>query len=332
MSTPYLSIICTGRNDNYGLHFDKRANAFLRHLRRYAQIYPGLFELIFVEWNPLPNAPGIADVLDFEGLDARVITVPAEYHKALPHSDRQPFFEYFAKNVGIRRARAPYILSTNPDILFSEKLFTYFANHKLQNNVLYRIDRYDFHPEQVYAAPAEAMLPLAIEQSFVVHVRWMDLQDQASFSVKGKPMAEWITSTRLPDEPLLEEGVFEANSRNTPHFGIHMNAGGDFALMHRKGWELVHGYAERPAYGSQLDGIMLAHICAKGFRHIVFTKPNIIFHMDHERHEQKPRPHPVYMDVHEEFARIFNEGEFNLSDDDWGMRDTDLPTREWKAA
>jgi hypothetical protein len=46
------------------------------------------------------------------------------------------------KNVGIRRARAPFVLATNIDLLFSDSLFREFKGG-LKPNKLYRADRYD---------------------------------------------------------------------------------------------------------------------------------------------------------------------------------------------
>jgi hypothetical protein len=57
----------------------------------------------------------------------------------------EEFREYFAKNVGIRRARGEYVLVTNPDILISGELISALAiNPTLLNPFsYYRLDRHD---------------------------------------------------------------------------------------------------------------------------------------------------------------------------------------------
>ena len=48
----------------------------------------------------------------------------------LKASERLPLFQMIGKNVGIRRSRAPFVLATNVDIIFSDALFSFLAETK----------------------------------------------------------------------------------------------------------------------------------------------------------------------------------------------------------
>jgi hypothetical protein len=73
----------------------------------------------------------------------RIIEVPPELHATLDHADRLPLFQMIAKNVGIRRARGIFVLATNIDVLFDDRLMQQVAARRLQPGVVYRVDRYD---------------------------------------------------------------------------------------------------------------------------------------------------------------------------------------------
>src|SRR5205823_6881588 len=60
-----------------------------------------------------------------------------------PNSERLPLFQMIAKNAGIRRALAPFVLATNIDILLSDELFAFLGGGGLKGNTMYRVDRHD---------------------------------------------------------------------------------------------------------------------------------------------------------------------------------------------
>lgn len=113
-SRPEIAGVLVGRNDDYIPEFKRLLYSTiqwnLRHL---------LSEVIFVEWNP-PDGRGLLSVdlaRDFKSLRAYV--VPPELHRKLSHDLPFNLLEYHAKNVGIRRARSPWIVATNADAMFA---------------------------------------------------------------------------------------------------------------------------------------------------------------------------------------------------------------------
>lgn len=110
---PRVTGVVVGRNDDYMPDFIGRLYATVRWNLRHL-----LDEVIFVEWNPPPErellSPGLAE--RFESLRAYV--VPPEIHRRVCGNPHFQLMEYHAKNVGIRRARSPFVIATNADAAF----------------------------------------------------------------------------------------------------------------------------------------------------------------------------------------------------------------------
>jgi hypothetical protein len=169
LAPPYVSIVVTGRNDDFGGDFNGR---FFRALRfNHAELTRwGIpYELIFVEWRPIPERPYLATLLEaeFSELDPsqlRSYVVDATYHDALSLNPRLQFQEFIAKNVGVRRARGAFVLTTNTDIYFSRGVIKVLAERSLQAGVLYRAARYDLK-----------------SHTDVSHVDWGQLEDERNY-------------------------------------------------------------------------------------------------------------------------------------------------------
>lgn len=146
-SIPYLSVVVTARNDNHGGSLLRRmqifVNAWIGQCRRH-----GLSsELVVVDWNPPEDRPPLMEALqwpdDLGPCRVRFIQVPSELHRRYQNAEALPLYQMIAKNVGIRRSRGRFILATNIDILFSNELMAFLAEHRLQPGRMYRIDRHD---------------------------------------------------------------------------------------------------------------------------------------------------------------------------------------------
>jgi len=148
MTVPSLSIVLTGRNDNYGGDFNERFFSALQfNLDRLCE-HGVSCEVVIVEWNPVAGRRFLCELLTGHvrlgaGTSLTRIVAAREYHAAMTQNPRLDYLEYVAKNVGIRRAAAPWILATNTDVLFGRTVVEALARGDLSAGTVYRAPRYD---------------------------------------------------------------------------------------------------------------------------------------------------------------------------------------------
>jgi hypothetical protein len=192
----FLSIIITARHDNYGGDFRERIAAPLRFNYEKLSQRDVAYEVILVEWSPIEGRPLLCDMLmkelpEVAGSVLRTIVVAPQYQAAMTQNPRVPYLEYIAKNVGIRRARAPFLLVTNADILLGREVVDGLGHRQLQAGTMYRAPRCD--------------IKLGVDLS---GLRWPALEDPAN-------------QARQPDlkPPLLSSGAgdFLLSDRDTFH-------------------------------------------------------------------------------------------------------------------
>lgn len=252
----YLSFVFAVSNAGYGGNFLERVQNCLDNLYALAEKHKLDAEVILVEWNPPADRPLMRDAIEYNStyIPTRIITVPKEIHDSIPNPHNEKFFEYWAKDVGIRRASGQFILSTNPDNIYSEELISRLAQHDLDPSCFYRINRSDFREGVV----------------FIKHCA------EGSFGLNGSISSD--ESIASPDE----EGYF-----NYPDLGrlpvLHFNASGDFILMHRDAWEAIHGHPE-VSYSLTVDGQTVYLAAKEGLRQITFSEN--MYHQDHGRSEK----------------------------------------------
>jgi hypothetical protein len=144
---PYLSVVATSRNDDHGGSLQRRMQAFVSGWIEQCRRHGLPSELVLVEWNPPEGGESLAEAIRWPTAPGpclvRVVTVPPEVHRRFAHSGELPLFQMIAKNVGIRRGRAPFVLATNIDILFNDEIMSFLASRRLEKGKLYRIDRSD---------------------------------------------------------------------------------------------------------------------------------------------------------------------------------------------
>ena len=145
-----ISIVLTGRNDGYGGDFLARFFRTLRFNHRELVRRQIAHEIVFVEWAPPSDAPRVFDLLlaAVPDLDRRVCSwyeVDARYQEALSLNPRLAYLEFVAKNVGIRRARGRFVLTTNCDVFLGRRVLDVFAREALKPGVVYRAPRHDIN-------------------------------------------------------------------------------------------------------------------------------------------------------------------------------------------
>jgi hypothetical protein len=150
-----LSIVAAGRNDQYDGDSLHRSRVFLYTLVALAKRHNLAAEVILVDWNPPTDRSPLYQALrvpkDVSPLSIRCITVPPELHNRIGNADKIPFFQMWAKNVGIRRASGRFIVCTNMDVVFSEELVKTLVQSKtlLRRDSFYRLDRYDLSRKKI---------------------------------------------------------------------------------------------------------------------------------------------------------------------------------------
>lgn len=135
---PRLAAVTVGRNDDYMADFRERLLATVAWNVKYL-----VSEFIFVEWNPPADRPLLSLELTKKFDCLRAYVVPAEVHQRLCQNRNINLLEYHAKNVGIRRAQSPWILSTNADAAVGFDSINMLLNSELDNEVLWTAERWD---------------------------------------------------------------------------------------------------------------------------------------------------------------------------------------------
>jgi len=169
-----ISVVVTTRNDDHGGDQVARINMFMQSLRHTTELASAEVELVIVEWNPPANRPGLAEVLDFQ-VPTKIIIVPREFHDSFPNNNVGPLFQMIAKNVGIGRAKYPYVCASNPDLFWSAELLLELEP-MLGKNKIFRTPRVDIKSTAIpTAATPEGRVQELLGHEIEWHNRpWMD--------------------------------------------------------------------------------------------------------------------------------------------------------------
>ena len=192
---PFLNIVVTGRNDDYGGQFAKRfCRALTFNLEQLAEKNLTA-EVCLVEWNPVSGRPLLTEELQslLPKWCQRQVTsyvVDSRYQEALSLNPKLGYLEYVAKNVGIRRADARLVLATNTDILFSSPLVEKMSSGELVDGRVYRANRID--------------LKLGIDESKIHN----NLLDNPSNHVPRSPIKPPFYAGAAGDFILLDRDTF----------------------------------------------------------------------------------------------------------------------------
>jgi len=129
-SRPAIAAVVVGRNDDYMSDFAERLYATLEWNIRYLAD-----EVVFVELLAYDLAK------TFKSLRAYV--VPPAIHQQICRNDNIKLLEYHAKNVGIRRAQSPWILSTNADAAVGLDAVRTLLDSEFSPEVIWTAERFD---------------------------------------------------------------------------------------------------------------------------------------------------------------------------------------------
>jgi len=146
--SPLISIVLTGRNDGYGGDFLARFFRTLRFNHRELTRRGITYELVFVEWAPPPDSPRLFDLVfeavpDLDRAACAWYEVDPRYQQEMSLNPWLPYLEFVAKNVGVRRARGRFVLTTNCDVFLGRTMLDVFEHEALRPGVVYRAPRHD---------------------------------------------------------------------------------------------------------------------------------------------------------------------------------------------
>lgn len=119
-------------------------------------------EILLVAWNPDHGFADLGPLLKelatpTDCCQVRVIVVPNEIHRQLPHADQRALFAHVALNAGIQRARGKFVLASRADTLPTEELETFLGQRQLSLKTMYRCDRLDVRLDGVSENPLQAL-------------------------------------------------------------------------------------------------------------------------------------------------------------------------------
>ena len=135
---PRFAAVTVGRNDDYMPDFRERLLATIAWNVKYL-----VSEFVFVEWNPPTDRELLSLELTKKFNCLRAYVVPPEIHQRICENQNVKLLEYHAKNVGIRRAKSPWIISTNADAAVGLDSVNVLLNSEFDTNVLWTAERWD---------------------------------------------------------------------------------------------------------------------------------------------------------------------------------------------
>jgi len=333
---PYLSIVAASRNDNHGGDMLKRMRVFVAGLIHQCNAYKLPCELIMVEWNPIESQQLLNEILPAPAKDdyltIRYIQVPPAIHETLAFSKQIPLFQMIAKNVGIRRATANFVLCTNIDILFSDALFKNLAKRNLQQNCFYRANRCDVPGTLDENWPIKQQLEFCrnnIVKRLGKNPLYANFKSTSGFLFKHK-----LFKPALMLLAKIKAGY--ATSVKDRFDTLDLDACGDFTLMDKKSWIDIQGYPELEIYSIHIDSMGVIAAAALNKQQVIFKDNECCYHMEHaggwefktpidKIHFYTKKPMLDWWSVREAGLYLMEKKTtYNLNENNWGFSDTVL--------
>lgn len=302
MEQPYLSIIFSGRNDNYGGDFNKRLQLTVNWFSFWVEHFQLNAELIIVNYNPIVDQPGLDQIIQWpenrKFLYIRLLTIPPEIHAQYIDTEIRktvPLFEFIAKNLAIPRAKGKFIVCTNADILFSPKLMEFLAKKNLDKDKIYRCDRFDFVLDQNIKMPSSPEEFYNFESElrngsfkFFLHGGTYELHKPKNLNLRLKILnfyhrlrvIFYTVILTLPGMSFIHK-ILKINYSYLFFFKFHCNAAGDFTLMSKENWLELKGYPEDTWISTHVDSLMILNggFAGKEIKIVPFP----VFHQHHQR-------------------------------------------------
>ena len=286
-----FSFIVASRNDNHGGNMKEKNQFFINRWAYNIKKLDINCELIIVDWN---SAKKLRNKLVIPKLNKnqiiRIIEVPNKIHKKFKNYKKLNIFQMIAKNVGARRATGKYLILTNMDIIFSNNLLKFLKNNELDENCIYRVDRYDinFNKFSNYKINEKTLDDniTHINKKYYTHDLVKNVKYWTYNSFFGliinflklfttKNLLNFFTKSKLKIKINYLKSIL--NIIKSPK--LHTNACGDFQLISKKTFFNLSGYYEYDGYSFHIDSILMwkAYFMGYKFKELKFK----IFHINH---------------------------------------------------
>lgn len=322
----YFSAIFVGRNDNYGGDFKSRLQNCVSNLSGQLNRFKIPSEIIFVNYNYLPE-PSILDFIEWPKstalVDIRIINVPNDIHQEFVKSNNVkdvPVIEYFAKNIGIRRANGKFLLCMNPDILISDKIIEFISKRKLRDNIFYRANRIDYVDQNGRKKLLNIHLkgktyPLSHFSSFKL----------IRLNLKNRIIGLYYRNT-IHFEKLFNFLKIPVIYDNAEYF-YHCKVSGDFMMMSKNSFNQLNGYHEMAQVALHIDSLFVIQAATSGLKEYIFKAP--IFHREHERRYSSERKNEIennaYISFQKEAQEMLKTKKNKIyNSESWGLKNIDL--------
>jgi hypothetical protein len=299
--SPYFSIVVVDRHDNFSKGFEVRAQNFLDTINGHLSAVPlADIEVVFVDYAiAVSNTTLLYEALtvgEHQKGKIRYVIVPESSHRKLVTrmNGAISFLDYVAKNIGIRRARGKFVLTTNPDNLLSVDLFELIAARQFNTAVFYRAALCDNRQTTVYPITD---LVRGLSETWVIRT--------------------WDVNQRCP--VMVQRFSIIQSKKDFDQLGFPCG-GGDFILMSKKLWDAVEGFNEFPA-NPNVDLLFMGRMMkfVPGFVQLIMYPPIL-----HQRHVKRNIYRPAVVNASEMVHEYVCKGACALCGQyaetvDWGL-------------
>ncbi len=293
---PHISIVVSGRNDNYGGDFYARLQNQVSSTAFLAKKFKVVVEYVLVNYNPVSNRPSLRDEIEWPNNNPyfilNLITIPATVHEILIKQNIRkpiPLFEFIAKNAGIRNSRGDFILTTNADIIFDPGIFSFLAQTKLKKNTLYRCNRLDYSVTEPFDFERPRMYFKKLRKHvFKYFLRGLTYEWHSNlpFDLKYGLLRvlnhmKFLTRKAIRACNPILESINMDSWQLPPESFYYSNASGDFLLIDRDWYYKVRGFPEDTYISTHTDSLLVAYAHVDGLPTVLI--PGAVYHQEHGR-------------------------------------------------
>ncbi|OHS99024.1 hypothetical protein TRFO_08576 [Tritrichomonas foetus] len=301
---PFVSIVIVGRHDGFSNGFEERTQHFFTSISQHLKNAPlANFEIVFVDYATPTENKKLSEIFQFDETlkkKIRFINVPVKSHYRLNRelNAKVSFYEYIAKNIGIRRAKGKFILTTNPDNLYNSDFFDKIQRKQFNDGILYRTNRFSCKEGIKYNI--NELIHILNDTPWSLNDQF-ELASRCPTNLKGTSFEISVSS--------LQKDAWPCGA-------------GDFLMMSAKMWDAVGGFNEFPG-NANVDALLLGKMMkfVPGYIRFMMRAPIV-----HQYHPRKNIFRPAVRN-HEEMMRSYAcsceckiLGKFQ-DNDNWGLND-----------